>query len=729
MPRGRATRTARLSAAASLALAATSLEPRVRAAAKSTEEPPSAPAEAPAPPAPPEDPPAPTDLDVVGDRPAHSPSEVTRGRAEIAAAPHRTGGDLLQIVPGVFITQHSGQGKAYQIFYRGFDAVHGQDVEMWVGGAPVNEVSNVHGQGYADLHFVMPEVVREVRATPGTYDPRQGDFAVAGSIRYDLGYAEPGVTAKASVGSFGERRALLAWHPEGADERSFAAFESQQTDGFGPARAAHRASAIAQHVLGLGGGTRLRLLATAYAARFDSAGVLPLAYVEANPARRFDSLDPNQGGYSARAQLVGEIVHVGERGAELELAPYLVYRALKLRQDYTGYLVNKADGDATQQLNEAITLGATARFRKRLPLFQPDDTVEAGISLRNDWIDQSQLSVSVIGDRVLATPVRAKIRATDAAGWVDVAVRPLKRLTVRAGVRVDGLAYASEDDAPAAGTSTRVGSDGVVSDPKASGLARAAMGSVLDPRVSLDARVFGGLHVVVSWGRGFRSPQARSLGDGETTPFTRVDSAEIGVRYAEDQWLRGSLSAFRTALSDDLVFDPATARNERTPATARTGVALEYAMRPAAWFVAAGSATYTHAAFTASDARYAKGDLLPFVPQLVVRQDLAFTPSLGRVRFGEVRARFGAGLTGLVNRPLPYGERGSDVFLVDATAAVRAGPFELSLDVFNALGAKWFDGEYVFASAFRGASASLVPQRHVTVGAPRTVMASFAAFL
>jgi hypothetical protein len=698
------------------------------------------PAEAtPAPSAPPalptETPPAeaPQSIDVVGERPAHGASESTRARPEIEAAPHRTGGDLLQIVPGVFITQHSGQGKAYQIFYRGFDAVHGQDVELWVGGAPVNEVSNVHGQGYADLHFVMPEVVREVRATPGTYDPRQGDFAVAGSIRYELGYAEPGVTAKLGVGSFGERRVFLAWHPEGSDERSFAAFEAQETDGFGPARAARRTSAIAQHVIALGDATSLRLLTQAYAARFDSAGVLPSSYVEAAPsssARRFDALDPNQGGYSARASLVAAITRAPGDGSELELAPFLVWRSLKLRQDYTGYLQHPSDGDSTQQLDEAVTIGATARYKRRVALFRKDDSVEAGLSLRSDWIDQSQRSLSIVGDRVLSTPVLAKVRATDAAGWIDVAARPLSRLTIRAGVRIDGLAYATEDDAPAAGTSTRVGSDGAVSDPRATGQARAAMGSVIDPRASVDARVWRGLHVVASYGRGLRSPQARSLGDGERTPFTRVDSAELGLRYAETPWLRGSLSAFRTSLSDDLVFDPVTTRNERVPSTARTGVALEYVMRPAAWFVSAGSATYTHAAFTKSDATYHVGDLLPYVPQLVIRQDLAFTPSLGRLGpLGEARARIGAALTGLVNRPLPYGERGSDVFLVDASAAVRAGHFELGLDVFNALDAMWFDGEFSFASALPGARASLVPQRHVSVGAPRTVMATFAAYL
>jgi hypothetical protein len=100
-------------------------------------------------------------------------------RRVLAAAPHRTASDLLLTVPGIALTQHSGEGAAHQIFFRGFDAVHGQDLEIWAAGAPVNDLSNVHGQGYADLHFLPPELVKQVRSAPGTYDPRQGDFSVA----------------------------------------------------------------------------------------------------------------------------------------------------------------------------------------------------------------------------------------------------------------------------------------------------------------------------------------------------------------------------------------------------------------------------------------------------------------------------------------------------------------------------------------------------------------------
>src|SRR5690606_4433170 len=147
-------------------------------------------------------------------------------------------------------------------------------------------------------------VVRSVRASPGTYDPRQGDFAVAGSMRFELGLPAPGLIAKAGYGSFGTQRYLLAYRPEGAAESTFAAAEFYATDGFGPSRAAQRASAIAQGTWRVARATRGRLLFTGYTGHFDSAGVLRLSDIRAGAVSRFATYDPSQGGASMRAQLV-----------------------------------------------------------------------------------------------------------------------------------------------------------------------------------------------------------------------------------------------------------------------------------------------------------------------------------------------------------------------------------------------------------------------------------------
>jgi iron complex outermembrane recepter protein len=672
------------------------------------------------------------EVEVVGERvtPPRSASETTRKQDVIRAAPHRTGGDLLQAVPGVFITQHSGQGKAYQVFYRGFDAVHGQDLEFWVGGAPVNEVSNIHGQGYADLHFVMPEVVSQITVLPGNYSPDQGDFAVAGTIRYDLGYREPGVTAEGTLGSFGERRVFLAYHHKDASPGSFAAFEAQSTDGFGPGRAASRTSGIAQQVFRVGDG-RLRLLATGYAGKFDSPGVVRLGDIDSGKIDRFATYGVNQGGFSSRYQLVSEYSGNTE-GSDWAIAPYVVLRGLKLKQNYTGYLLDESNGDSAQLINESTTLGVTGHYRHQIHWFSSKDSIEAGISVRNDWISQSQLDVSTGNDRVISTIVDAKIRAMDAAGWLDLAVMPIPRIKIRAGLRVDGLAYNVQDNTPA--TESRAGAD-----PNAfarrlrpvspGGQARTAMGTHYGPRFTVDGVIARGLHGLFSYGEGFRSPQARSLGDGEKTPFTTVQSMEAGLRYVTST-INGSLSAFRTTLNNDLVFDAATTRNEAVPASQRVGGALEFTIKPATWFVSSGSGTYTRATFTESDSQFGKGDKLPYVPELIIREDLAFTPRLGRIWSRSLTGRFGTALTGMFNRPQPYGAFGHDVFLIDATAELRLKEIAVGLDVFNLFDTDWYDSEFTYSANWNpGAAARLVPERYVTVGAPRTVLATLSLFV
>lgn len=670
----------------------------------------------------------PATITVLGVRnapPPRSASEIVQGQRVLTSAPHRTASDLLLTVPGIALTQHSGEGGAHQIFFRGFDAVHGQDLEIWAGGVPVNDVSNIHSQGYADLNFLPAEVVKQIRSAPGSYDPRQGDFAVAGTLWLDLGYGEPGVTARAAIGQFGTRRYFMAYHPKGWSDATFAAFELYSTDGFGPARAAQRASAIGQVEFAIGA-VRARVLASAYATSFDSAGVLRLSDIESGQIDRLGSYDQNQGGDSARSQVAFELSQ-GDDDSHWSMTPYAVLRSMRLRQDFTGYLVTPTNGSASevaaaekaseqgnseQQVNDASTFGFTGSYRRTLALFSASDSFEAGVFARHDRIEQAQKKLSIATSQVTLDEVDAKINATDVAGYLDLALHPLRRLTFRGGLRMDGLAYVTQDD----------GGQG-------QGQRRSAQGAHVGKKATLDLRLTHALHALASYGDGFRSPQARSLQAGEKAPFTTVQSFEVGVRY-QTQSMRATGSVFRTTLSDDLAFNQVTARNERTPPTRRTGVSAEMAAQPTSWFTAAASITYTRAEFTNTDGGYNAGDLLPYAPQIVIRSDVAFTPTLGRALNRPITSHFGFGQTSIARRPLPYGEMGHDYTLVDAVASVRLREVELGLSAFNLLNLNWYDGEYTFASNFeRGAAPSLVPQRHVTVGAPRTVLATLTLFL
>lgn len=646
----------------------------------------------------------PEEVVIRGPRAPRSASETMLDQPLIEAAPHRTASELMMLVPGLSVTQHSGEGKAHQIFFRGFDAMHGQDLEIWAGGAPVNDVSNLHGQGYADLHFLMPEVVESVRALPGAYDPMQGDFAVAGSIYMRLGYKEPGITAKAGLGSFGARRYFLAYRPPKASSANFGAAELYSTDGFGTNRAARRASALGQIEQPLGRGLSARLLASSYSGDFDSAGVVRLDDLEAGHIERFGTYDGAQGGASSRHSLVLELERFHEQES-WSLRPYAVWRELRLRSNFTGYLTSP-EGDSLEQWNRSGTFGFVARYEKPLRLFGRNASLEAGLTARSDAVEQSQHRRSLVSGAVTDdanTPgVDAELWVNQISAYFDAALRPLPRVTLRGGLRGDGVAFKIIERGAGA--------------PRG----RTTEDFVFSPRASLDFFALPMLVVTASFGEGFRTPQARSLADGQAAPLARVRSGELGARYADAEEFGAKVAGFVTDLSRDLVFDHATGRNEAVPATRRLGITASLNARLFERLVSSTSFTYTRAVFRGTDHRFVEGDLLPYAPQIVARSDLSYEEEL--TRFGEhtLRGKVGYGLSYLGRRPLPYSEMGHDVFLIDTSASLRLSSLELKLDVYNLLDAEHYDGEFVYASRFDlEKGASLVPARHVTVGPPR----------
>jgi outer membrane cobalamin receptor len=139
----------------------------------------------------------------------------------------------LKLAPGVYLSSEGGDGHAERIYLRGFDAREGQDIEASVNGVPLNESGNLHGNGFADLHFIIPELVLSLRVLEGPFDPRQGNYAVAGSVDYETGLAERGLTAKVTRGSYGTERVLVMWGPPGESTHTYGAAEIYRTDGFG----------------------------------------------------------------------------------------------------------------------------------------------------------------------------------------------------------------------------------------------------------------------------------------------------------------------------------------------------------------------------------------------------------------------------------------------------------------------------------------------------------------
>ncbi|MEO8798305.1 MAG: TonB family protein, partial [Polyangiaceae bacterium] len=209
------------------------------------------------------------------DTPAHGASDMTFKPGELRVIPKKNAAALLpSAAPGILLTNEGGEGHAEQVFMRGFDAREGQDIEFTVGGVPINESGNLHGNGYADTHFIIPELIERLRVVEGPFDPHQGNYAVAGSADYQLGLEQRGLTAKYTFGSWNTNRVLLTWGPQHESVGTFAGAEIYHTNGYGQNNDADRASAMGQYEGKLGARGAWRLTAQAYSTHYHSPGVV-----------------------------------------------------------------------------------------------------------------------------------------------------------------------------------------------------------------------------------------------------------------------------------------------------------------------------------------------------------------------------------------------------------------------------------------------------------------------
>ncbi len=666
-----------------------------------------------------------------------SSSDYRLDRALLDLAPHRDAGQLLESAPGMVVTRPEGDAVAHHILLRGFDAEHGQDVELTLSGIPINQASHLHGQGYADLGFILPELVRALRVTEGVYDPSQGDFAIAGSADFELGVENRGIHAISQMGSFRTFREVLVVAPEGQRADTFFGAQVRRTAGFGEQRAGMSASVLGQWGFGEAD-WRFRLLAAAAGARNDLAGVVRRADVdEVGFYGAYD--DPSaraQSAFSARALVAFLGEHRGARGSNDDFFVALGFVDFRSQTNFTGYTeVSRFEptwrgrGDLVEQRNRATTL--SGRLRHRTGRFAPtswlEGTLEAATSIRFDLIEQSQALLAAPQNETWDRRIDASVVGADVGLWVDADLDLGDWVSVRAGVRADALLYDVDD---------RLGNfiPAYRRDDYILGYRRTAFGVAAGPRASIEVHPRRGPRYVLAYGEGYRSPQAITLEDGERAPFTKVRSADVGVRHRQqigELSLELTASAFFTQLSDDILFEPAENRYERVGGTRRLGAVATAQARYRDLFTAQVSITGVRASMlepppaTAEDPAppFAPGQLLPYVPPLVVRADAGLRHRLFELGGRDAIGSIGVGFSYVGRRPLPYSQRAPAYALLDAQAAIAWRGVTLGFSAQNLLDARYAASEYLYVSNWDPeAVPSRIPSRHFTAGVPRTLL-------
>lgn len=605
----------------------------------------------------------------------------------IQATAKADAGEALRLVPGLVVSRHGGEGKAHQLFLRGFDALHGQDLELLVGGVPINAVSHVHALGYADLGFVVPEVIGALEAFEGPYRADQGDFAVAGTVRLSLAAPGPGAFGTLSLGQYGRRRVMTGLAAD--DPRSFAVIDLAQGTGVGDARGFSRATLLAQgrrRVADL----ELRALAGAYTTRFQTPGVVAARDLEAGTIGFFDTYDRHQGGSSERLHLMLE---AASPEGDLAATLYAVKQSTRLQNNFTGFWFDPR-GDGLVQTDDATTVGLTLRTSGRMRLRRRPMRWDAGAGVRHDLLDQTQQGYRASDGAQLPDSSRAfelSIAQTHLFAYTRATFRQ-NRWQLALGVRADAF------------------SARVLPSKEAQ---RHALGARAGVEASVGREIGEHSLLVLQYGDGFRSPHAASLADGERTPFISARGAEVGWRTETRIW-SASMAAFGSWVGNDLFFDPTVSTTVPIGPTVRGGLTGTLAMAPLEGLRLLGSGTVAHA--VAIDTGTALPGFMPFVGRL----DAAWRRVLRAV---ELEA--GAALTAVGPRPLRFGDVGDGYLLTDLRLTVSWRRFGVRLDVSNLLDARWTDGEFSYPSRFHDEpTASALPLRHLTAGAPRTATVS-----
>jgi outer membrane receptor protein involved in Fe transport len=621
---------------------------------------------------------------------------------ELSVAPRRrSADDLLRLVPGVLLSQHGAEGKGQQIFLRGFDAAHGSDVEVLVAGIPVNELSNIHGQGYLDLNFMIPEVVRQISVSKGPFQIQQGNFANAGTIRFELG-VEPGARGTRvgyELGSTIRHRGVVVHAPSSLGRDSFLALEAMHDQGFAPGRQARRVSSMNQvRLIDSPVYGTLDLLGAGYYATFGSPGALAAADVDAGRIARDGAYQTDGGGSSLRA--LTSLRHQVSLGrGRLEQRLYGQFRHFDMLENFTGDLQDALHGDRRAQMHRFFSAGYQVEYTR--PLAERL-TLAVGGAWQGDTISQSDVRVDA-NHAVVKENWDLGVGQHQAHTRAGLRWRPAQWLTLEGGARADLFAYDVID---------RLHDDA---------REKKLLGRV-SPRMLAAFRVGERWSLFTAYGRGLRAPEARAILAGVTTPSDVTldrykggtakifpsDAVEVGARFTGKRPVSLGVAAFGTWIDRELVFDHVSAVNLELNQTRRLGVELDATVRPREWLELRQDLTLVHARFVES------GAAVPGAPPLLSATTLTLVHRSG--------IRAGARLQVVGARPLPHGARAATYALLDLSVGYRRGPLELGVQVDNATNARWKEGEYHYASHWSADDPrSTLPRLHFIAGPPLAV--------
>lgn len=630
-----------------------------------------------------------------------SASQGLIGQAELDVRPRLRTGDILEAVPGLIVTQHSGSGKSNQMFLRGFNLDHGTDFATWIDGMPVNIPTHGHGQGYTDLNFIIPELVEVLEFKKGPYYADVSDFSSAGAAYLTLARKLDEGMVKAGLGEDSFAQLLVADSFTAGDGDLLIGVQAHGYDGpwDGIAEDLSRYSGVVRYS-DASESTERNLTLMAYDATWNSADQVPLRAVEAGLVSPLGTVDQTLGGASSRYSLSGRW-HRDFGHQQLTVRGYAIDYDLQLFSNFTYFLDDPVGGDQIEQVDRRRVYGGDAAWRFQ---FHDGSAYTAGLMIRFDDIDAVGLFRNVARTRV--ETVRLDEVAQLSAGvyqeyekvWNDV-----WRSTV--GLRADFYRFdVTESNIPA---NTGTENDWLVS-----------------PKLSVIRTLSENAEAFVSAGLGFHSNDARGTvisvdpvtGEDATPvdPLVQSAGAEIGYRLFVNNRLNLSASLWYLELDSELLFVGDAGNTEVSRPSRRYGLELPVYYRIDDTWMFDAELALTDSQFTGSDPA---GNRVP--------------GSLDKVFAAGITGTFSNGVYGSL-RLRHFGERPliEDGGIASGSSSVwnlglgyRTRRFDLRLEVLNLFDSNDDDISYFYTSRLPGEPAGGVDDVHFHPMEPRTIRA------
>ena len=534
-------------------------------------------------------------------------------------------GEVLEVVPGLVVTQHSGDGKANQYFLRGFNLDHGTDFASRVDGIPVNMPTHAHGQGYSDLNFLVPELVERVEYRKGTYYAEEGNFSAAGAadIHYRRKLDQPYMLSLAG-GQDGYRRAFgaMSWRVAGGDDLLFGA-EYGNNDGPWDLKQGYRkASGLAKYSHGdaLGG---FAVTVMGYSGHWHSTDQIPLRAVEQGLISRFGNIDPTDGGQTHRYSLsVDGWRKIG--AGRVKVNAYGMDYGLDLISNFT-YATDPVNGDQFEQFDKRHVFGDSLAYDRPLKLFGRDGTFKSGVQVRDDNIEPVGLYRTQRRVRY-ATVRQDQVKQISYSVYVSQDLHWTPWLRSDVGLRADDFRFDVRSNLAANTGKTTA--------------------SIVSPKLALVFGPWAKTEYFLDVGRGFHSNDARGTtitvdpNDG-VTPVSKVDplvravGSEVGLRTALVPKVQLAASVWTLKLDSELLFTGDGGTTEPSRATKRSGVEISAYFAPIAHVVVDADLSWSHARFSEFDP---VGDRIPNAVEKVVSLGLVYNADSGF--YGGARLRY-----------------------------------------------------------------------------------------